>query len=125
MYSHERTGTLRFLADENFNNDLLRALRRRLPDLDVIRAQDAPIAGADDPDLLAWAADEGRILLTHDAKTIPGFAYERLRAALPLPGVVVVAASAAIGDALEELHTMIEAGHEDDWPDMVRFVPLS
>ena len=53
----------RFLADENFNNDLLRALVRRLPDLDVVRAQDTSAAGADDPTLLAWTAQEGRILL--------------------------------------------------------------
>ena len=124
MDSPEQTGKLRFLADENFNNDLLRALRRRLPDLDVVRAQDTTIAAADDPNLLAWAADQGRILLTHDARTLPGFANERLRAALPLPGVVVVATSAALGDALEELHIMIEAGDDDDWPDQVRFVPL-
>jgi hypothetical protein len=57
----------RFLADENFNNDLLRALVRRLPDLDIVRVQDTSVAGADDPMPLASAAREGRILLTHDA----------------------------------------------------------
>ncbi len=114
----------RFLADENFNNDLLRALLRRLPDLDIIRVQDTAIAGADDPTLLAWAADEGRILLTHDARTIPGFAYARLRATLPLPGVVVVAASATIGDALDDLLVMIGARSDEEWPGQAQFVPL-
>lgn len=114
----------RFLADENLNNNLLRALRRRLPDLDIIRAQDAVIAGADDTALLAWAAEEGRILLTHDARTVPGYAYARVRAALPLPGVVVVAASADLGAALDDLLTMIAASRDDEWPDQVRFVPL-
>lgn len=114
----------RFLADENFNNDLLRALLRRLPDRDIIRAQDTAIAGADDPALLAWAATEGRILLTHDARTVPGFAYARLRAALPLPGVVVVAASADLGDALDDLLTTIAASRDDEWPAQVRFIPL-
>ena len=115
----------RFLADENFNNDLLRALRRRLPDLDVVRAQDATIAGAEDPDLLDWAAGEGRILLTHDARTIPGFAYERVRAGLPLPGVVVVAADAGIGGALDDLLVVIGASSDEEWADQVQFVPLS
>lgn len=114
----------RFLADENLNNDLLRALLRRLPDLDIIRVQDTAIAGADDPALLAWAADAGRILLTHDARTIPGYAYARLRAALPLPGVVVVAASTDLGAALDDLLTLIAASRDDEWPDQVRFVPL-
>lgn len=115
----------RFLADENFNNDLLRALLRRLPGLDVVRAQDLAIAGADDPALLAWVAGEGRILLTHDVRTIPGFAYERVRAGLPLPGVVVVAAGADIGDALDDLRVVIVATRDEEWPDQVQFVPLS
>ena len=45
---------LRWLADENFNNDILRALLRRSPDVDVVRAQDAGLTGVDDEALLAW-----------------------------------------------------------------------
>ena len=114
----------RFLADENFNNDLLRALVRRLPDLDIVRAQDTAVAGADDPALLAWAAREGRILLTHDVQTIPRFAYDRVRAGQPMPGVVEVAVSATIGAALEDLLLLIAATRADEWPDQVKFVPL-
>lgn len=114
----------RFLADENFNNDLLRALLRHLPELDIIRAQDASIAGADDPDLLAWAAGERRVLLTHDVRTIPGFAYERVRAGLYFPGVIVVAANTSLGDALEDLLVALLAIRDDEWPDQVWFVPL-
>ena len=113
-----------FLADENFNNDLLRALLRHLPDLDVVRAQDTGVAGADDPALLAWAADEGRILLTHDVRTIPRHAYERVRAGLSLPGVVVVAGTTDLGEALDDLFAIIAASRDDEWPDQVRFVPL-
>ena len=114
----------RFLADENFNNDLLRALLRRAPDLDIVRAQDTIVAGADDPTLLTWAAREGRVLLTHDARTIPRFAYDRVRAGQPLPGVVVVSGGAALGTLLEDLLLLIAATRGDEWPDRVRFVPL-
>src|SRR5882724_1257839 len=61
---------LRVLADENFNGRILRALRRQIPDLDVVRAQDRPLSGADDQALLQFAADENRILLTHDVETL-------------------------------------------------------
>jgi hypothetical protein len=43
---------LRLLADENFNGRILRALWRQIPNLDVVRAQDTALAGADDPTLL-------------------------------------------------------------------------
>ena len=61
---------LRFAADENLNNDILRGLLRRVPNLDIVRVQDAGLAGADDPTVLEWAAQEQRVLLTHDVATI-------------------------------------------------------
>ena len=76
---------MRFVADENFNNDLVRGLLRRKPELDIIRIQDIGLRGADDPTVLAWAAQETRILLTHDVNTITKFAYERVTAGLPCP----------------------------------------
>jgi predicted nuclease of predicted toxin-antitoxin system len=39
---------------------------RRQPDIDIIRVQDVGLSGEDDPIVLEWAAQEGRILLTHD-----------------------------------------------------------
>ena len=67
---------LKFLADENFNNDILRGLIRRVPELNIARVQDVGLAGADDPTILEWAASQGRVLLTHDVPTITRFAYE-------------------------------------------------
>jgi predicted nuclease of predicted toxin-antitoxin system len=61
---------LRFAADENFNNNIIRGLLRRQPELDIVRVQDVGLRGADDPTVLEWAAQEGRILLTHDVATI-------------------------------------------------------
>ncbi|MGH9631112.1 MAG: DUF5615 family PIN-like protein [Bryobacteraceae bacterium] len=55
---------MRWLADENFNNDILRALFRQNPMLDIVRAQDAGLTGLDDEALLAWAAKAGRVLFS-------------------------------------------------------------
>lgn len=71
----------RFAADENFDNSVLRGLRLRQPTVDIVRAQDViGLSGSDDPTLLEWAAAEGRILLTHDASTVPDYAYARIAA---------------------------------------------
>lgn len=71
---------LALAADENFNNDIVRGLLRRKPDLNIARLQDVGLSGADDSTVLEWAAEEGRVLLTHDASTITHYAYERVRA---------------------------------------------
>jgi predicted nuclease of predicted toxin-antitoxin system len=62
-------------ADENFNNNIVRGLLRRKPDLDI---QDEGLSGADDQAVLEWAAQKGRILLTHDVSTITHYAYDRV-----------------------------------------------
>src|SRR5688500_2413515 len=78
---------LRLLADEDFDNRIVRGLLDRNPTLPVVRVQDVGLSGQDDLVLLEWAARERRILLTHDAATMTKYAYERVRAGLPMPGV--------------------------------------
>jgi len=79
---------LLLVSDENFNNDLVRGLLRRNPDLDIVRVQDVGLRGAEDPLILEWAAQEGRVLLTHDVTTMAHFAYERVQAGKSMPGLL-------------------------------------
>ena len=115
---------LRFAADENFNNDIVRGLRRRLPLLDLIRVQDAGLSGADDPTVLAWAAREGRVLLTHDVATMTLFALNRVEAGQPMPGVFEVPRSVPAGLTIEELLLIAECSHPSEWEGQVRYLPL-
>lgn len=61
---------LKILVDENCDNTIVRGLFRRNPTLDIVRVQDVGLSGKDGPDVLEWAAQEGRVLLTHDVATI-------------------------------------------------------
>jgi hypothetical protein len=90
-------------ADENFDNDVLRGILRRAPELDIIRVQDADLTGADDPAVLAWAADEERILLTHDVTKLTYHAQLRIAAGQREPNVFAVAQTAATGTVIEDL----------------------
>jgi predicted nuclease of predicted toxin-antitoxin system len=62
---------MRFLADENFSKRIVRAIQRETDNTDIVRVQDIGLYGADDPTILERAAQEGRILLSHDVSTIP------------------------------------------------------
>jgi predicted nuclease of predicted toxin-antitoxin system len=66
--------TLRFLADENIDPDLVLGLKRRVDGIDIVRVQEVGLRSVDDPTVLQWAADEGRVLISRDIKTIPSFA---------------------------------------------------
>ncbi len=115
---------LRLAVDENFNNDVLRGLLRRVPDLDAIRVQDVGLSGADDPTILAWAATEGRLLLTHDVTTITRHAHERLEAGMPMPGVIEVAPGVPISRAIEDIQLLVELSLEGEWEGQILYLPL-
>ena len=115
---------LRLAADENFNADIVRGLRRRFPDLDLVRIQDVGLSGADDPTVLAWAAREKRVLLTHDVTTLVGLALMRVTDGPPMAGVIAVASRAPVGAAIEDLALVAECSVDLEWDGRVLFLPL-
>ena len=115
---------MRFLADENFNNDILRAVLRAYPDLDVVRVQDTPLVGADDPTLLAETARRGAVLLTHDVHTIVKYAYECVKSGLTMPGVIEVDNELPVGQAIDERIVIIGIGQPEDFDNQVHYVPM-
>jgi hypothetical protein len=115
---------LRLAADENFNNDIVRGLRRRNPHLDIVRVQDASLSGSDDPAILKWAARNGRVLLTHDISTMTRYAYERVRNGQPMPGVFEVSRAVPIGIAIDEIILLAECSVVGEWEGQVRYLPL-
>lgn len=115
---------LRFAADENFNGDIVRGLLRRISTLDIVRVQDVGLSGADDPSVLEWAAEQGRIAVTHDISTLAKYALDRVAAGYPMPGVFEVRSVAPIGQAIDDLILLAECSFEGEWEGQVRFLLL-
>jgi hypothetical protein len=115
---------LRLAADENFNNNIVRGLLHRKPELDIVRIQEVGLSGADDPTILDWAAREGRVLFTHDVSTITRYAYERVRAGQPMPGVFEVSRTVPIGRAIADILLLVECSLDGEWEGQVRYLPL-
>jgi hypothetical protein len=111
-------------TDADFSGAIVRGLRRRQPDIDLVRVVDALPPGTPDPDVLAWAAQEGRILLTQDRRTMVGYAWDRVRAGLPLPGVILRPRRVTIRQAIEDLLVVSECGEPEDFRDQVVILPL-
>jgi len=115
---------LRLAVDENFRGAIVRGLPRQRPDLDVVRVQDVGLTGATDPAVLTWAAQEQRILLTHDVSTLPGFVYERVAAGLPMPGVFEVDPSIPIARAIDEILLVVDCSLDQEWEGRIGYLPL-
>jgi Domain of unknown function (DUF5615) len=85
------------------DNDIVRGLRRRRPDIDLVRIQDVGLSGAHDAAVLKWAANEGRVLLRHDVSTLTRYAYERLQAGKPMAGVFEVSRTVPLKVVIKDL----------------------
>jgi hypothetical protein len=111
-------------ADENFNNRIVRGLIRRNRQLDVVRVQDVGLSGAPDPDVLAWAADARRVLVTHDVSTMWLYAQQRVDAKLPMSGVIACSREVPIRLAIDDLQLLAECSIAGEWDDQLLFLPL-
>jgi len=115
---------LRLAADENFDNDIVRGVLRRNPRVDIVRIQDEGLCGADDPSVLDWAARSGRVVLSHDVRTLTRYAYERVRAGNSMSGVVEVGRGVALAQAIEDILLLAECSEEGEWEGQVLYLPL-
>ena len=115
---------MRWIADENFNNDIIRGVWRRNPGVDIVRAQDVNLAGSADSVLLEWAASEARVLLTHDVTTLTACAYDRVVHSQPMPGVFEVSRSVPVAAAIEDILLLTECSQPGEWEGQVRYLPL-
>jgi hypothetical protein len=115
---------MKFLTDENFEGAIFRGLLRRKPDIDLVRVQDVGLSNIDDPTILEWANREGRILLTHDRRTMPRYAYQRMAEGQSIAGLIVMKPTIPVGLAIEEI-LLVEAGSTaEEWINMVQDLPL-
>ncbi len=112
-----------FLADEDFNNRIVRGLRRRSSETDIVRIHEVGLLGKHDTEVLEWAAVEGRIVLTYDAATMIGFAYQRIHEQYEFPGLIVVSQYASIGKVIEDI-VKITVDETNNLSDQVIYLPF-
>ena len=112
---------MRLLFDENFDNDLMRGLLSRAPYINSVRAQDV-IQGVADDGVLQWAADDERVLLTHDVNSMPRHCRERWDDGDMIAGIIYVERIIPIGPAIERILALLNESNQADWLDRVEYV---
>ena len=116
---------LRLLIDENFKHVILRGVKSRLPELDFVFVRQVGLAGFKDVALLRWAAQNDRIIVTHDINTMPAEAGRLLQRGESIAGLIIVPQNIQIGRAIEDLELMVGCYSESELHDQVKYLPLS
>jgi hypothetical protein len=117
-------GRIRFQADEDLNEDIVKGVRRRLPSVDFLLAHDAGMLGQEDPMVLAYAAAQNRILVSHDKRTMPRHFSNYLASGHEIPGLMLIEQTLPIGQAIEALVLVWEASGPEERRNLATNLPL-
>lgn len=115
---------LRLLIDENIDHRILRGLKLRLPSLDFVLVKDIGLEGAPDIEMLLWAAQSNRIILTHDVKTMTRDAKQLVKSGQQMAGVIVVPERFSVGTAVKNLVVLLETSSDAGARDRIMNLPL-
>jgi hypothetical protein len=115
---------LRLLIDQDLDHDILRGLTRRLPQLDAMTAFEIRMSEAADPELLLRAAYEGRVIITHDRRTMPAHATNLVEEGRNIAGLIVAPRSLPLHHVIEDLELIVACSENDEWINVIRYLPL-
>ena len=94
---------VRFLADANLHDAIVTGCLRREPAIDFLSAHEATLEGVPDPEVLAFATGQNRILVTSDLRTMPRHFGDFLEANGRCAGVFIVRQRAPLADVIDAL----------------------
>jgi hypothetical protein len=115
--------SVRFQADADFNHIIVQATLRREPSIDFQTAHVAGLVGVPDPEVLALSAQAGRVLVTHDRKTIPAH-FATFIVHTPSSGVIVIPQKLPVRAAVEDLLLIWMASESEEWRNRIQVLPL-
>lgn len=114
---------VRFQADADLNQIIVSAVLRRTPAIDFRTATTARLGGLKDQEVLALAAGDGRVLVTHDQTTMPRHFGEFLRSQRS-PGLIVVPQHLPPREVADDLILIWTATDAEEWTDRIAFLPI-
>ena len=113
---------LQFQADADFNNSAVVAVKRRWPLIDIRSAARLIPDGLPDVNILELAANQDRVLLTHDVSTMP-IHFERFIVGRQSPGIILVRQTRSLASIIEGIYLVGSEWTTEDLRNSVRWLP--
>ena len=117
---------IRYLLDEDTPHAIRDQLLRREPRMEVLVVGDetAPALGTPDAELLRWIEREGYILVSRNRRTLPRHLRDHLEAGGHVPGIFLLRRRYSLGQIIEDLMLIWEAGRPEEYRDRIEYLPL-
>lgn len=117
-------GAIKLLTDEDFSHRAIRGVRLKLPDVDLVTVQEAGLRTASDRNILKFAAETRRVLLSHDEHTMIAAASRRVRSNLPMPGLLLAPQQTPVGRLVDAIVLIAECSHPTEWNNRIEYMPM-
>jgi hypothetical protein len=114
---------IRFQADADLNQIIVKATLRLEPAIDFQTAHAANLASLDDTAVLKLAAEQDRILVSHDRKSMPNH-FGQFILSENSPGLLIVSQKLRIAQVAEDLLLIWLASEPAEWVNRMRALPL-
>lgn len=114
---------LRYQADADLNERIVTGVLRREPSIDFQTASQAGFWSLSDQEVLELSAQQGRVLVSHDRKTMPVH-FARFLERQNSPGLLIVSQKADMGVVIDDLILLWVATEAEDWINQVCPIPL-
>ncbi len=115
--------TIRFQGDYDFDQDIIAGVVRREPGIGFRTGHAAGLKGLPDDEVLELAAQESRILVTHDRRTMP-LHFAEFITRRKSPGVLILSQKTDLDTAIEELVLIWTATEADEWVNIICPIPM-
>jgi Domain of unknown function (DUF5615) len=112
-----------YQADADLNQVIVTGVLRREPKVNFQTAFAAGLEGVKDPDVLAIASQQGRILVSHDRKTMPS-EFAAFITSNQSSGIIIVSRKVPIEVVIEELLLIWAASSPEEWVNRIAKLPL-
>lgn len=115
--------TVRYQADADLNQVIVTGVLRREPTVDFQTAFAADLEGVKDLGVLAIAAQQGRVLVSHDRKTMPS-EFAEFIINNQSSGVIIVSRKLPIELIIDELLLIWAVSSSEEWVNRIAKLPL-
>ena len=114
---------LKLQADADLNEDIVNGVLRREPGVDFRSATAAGIRGLSDWEVVKAAAEEGRILVSHDRRTMPAM-FGQFMQNSPSPGLFLISQSTNVSSAIEGILLVWAGSEHEEWANRIVTIPF-
>mgnify|MGYP006944678549 CR=1 FL=1 len=114
---------IRFQADGDLNLAIVTGVLRREPAIDFQTANASNLTSLSDLEVLTLTAQSGRILVSHDQRTMPRYFAEFITTQTS-SGVIIALQSLPVNQAIDSLIKIWGTYDSENWMNRIVYLPM-